>query len=66
MTIKAQIEDRLRADRRQIVTTFVRDIPLLKDDQRRSIRRIEERQLVHDNAIIHNWLNRFNLAKDAK
>jgi hypothetical protein len=39
---------------------------LLKDDQRRSIRRIEERQLIHDNAIIHNWLNRFNQAKDAK
>lgn len=66
MTIKAQIEDRLRADRRQIVTTFVRDIPLLKDDQRRSIRRIEERQLVHDNAITHNWLNRFHQAKDPK
>ncbi len=66
MTIKAQIEDRLKADRRKIVTIFVRDIPLLKDVQRRSIRRIEERQLVHDNAITHNWLNRFHQTKDVK
>lgn len=59
--IKAQIEDRIRSDRRALITSFIRDIPLLKEDHRIAVRRSQER----DNAAVNQWLIIYLGAKGA-
>jgi hypothetical protein len=58
-----QIQERQAADRRQIITAYIRDVPFLIEERRQSTRRAADRKSQQNNNFTNSWLHRYHKAK---